>query len=176
MAERHRKRTAFEPAVTLFSGEAQPAVPTKRPLSTALGATFVLLRAVVGVLWLFALALLWGDIAAEEKWSRELSDIGLVVVLVVGGLSALVLLVLGWLIWRGSNFARVLVMFGLTLSILTAAISYFAGGEEITVQTTLVAVALDILVLLALSSREARAWARVRRSLRVPLEPAPTGT
>lgn len=178
MAERRRKRTAFEPAATLFAGDAQPTAPAKRPLSTALGASFVLMRAIVGVLWLLAFALVWRDIVAEEGWPREVADVGLVIVLVTGGVSVLVLLLLGWLIWRGGNLARVLVMLGLTLSILTAAISYFVNGEEITVQTTLVTVALDILVLLALSSRDARAWARRprdRRSPRVPVEAAPVG-
>ena len=62
------------------------------------------------------------------------------------------------------NLARVLVMCGVTLSTITAASSYFANGEQITIQTTLLTVSLDILVLLALSSRDARAWARQPRS------------
>ncbi len=58
-------------------------------------------------------------------------------------------------------------MLGLTVSIITAAVGYFANGEEITVRTTLVTLALDILVLLALSSRPSRAWSRrPRRPLR----------
>jgi hypothetical protein len=47
-----------------------------------------------------------------------------------------------------------------TLSITAAAIDYFADGADITIRTTLVTLALDILVLLALSSRAARAYAR----------------
>jgi hypothetical protein len=78
----------------------------------------------------------------------------------------LVLTLFAWLIWRGSNTARVITMSVLTISIATAAVSYFSLGEQITVQTTLLTVALDILVLLALSSREARAWARRPRSSR----------
>ena len=46
------------------------------------------------------------------------------------------------------------------VSVASAAIGYFANGEEITIRTTLLTLALDILVLLALSSRDARAWAR----------------
>ena len=40
------------------------------------------------------------------------------------------------------------------------------GEVEVTIRTTFVTVALDILILLALSSRNARAWARLPRRTR----------
>ncbi len=163
---RERKRAAFEPAAALLGGDAQPSAPARRPLSTALGAVFVMLRALTGVLWLVAFALFWRDLAAELEIPRDASEVALITVLVVGGIFIVVLLLLAWLFWRGCNFARVLVLLGHTLSITTAAIGYFTAGEEITIQTTLLTVAFDILVLLALSSRDARAWARAKAQAR----------
>lgn len=163
MSDRTRKRSSFEPAATLVGREQPVPAAAKRPMATILGSVFILGRALVGVLWLLAFALMWGDLAAEEGLDGEVTAILTGWVLGLGGFGVLVLLLLGWLIWRGSNTARVLVMLGLTLSITVAAIGYFVEGEEITIQTTLLTVALDILVLLALSSREARAWARRQR-------------
>ena len=55
-----------------------------------------------------------------------------------------------------------------TLSIVVSWLDYVAG-QEITIRTTLVTLALDILVLLALSSRAARAYAqRPRRPRHQP--------
>jgi hypothetical protein len=51
-----------------------------------------------------------------------------------------------------------------TLSITLSAIDYFGADAEITLRTTLITLALDILVLLALSSRNARAYARRPRA------------
>lgn len=160
MTERVRKRSSFEPAAALLGRDAPLATSAKRPLATTLGAVFVMGRALVGILWLVAFALIWGDVAAGAGLDSETTGILAACILGAGGFSVLLLVVLGGLIWRGSNTARVLVMLGLTMSITVAAIGYFAEGEEITIQTTLLTVALDILVLLALSSRDARAWAR----------------
>ncbi|WP_314430259.1 hypothetical protein [Microbacterium lacticum] len=46
------------------------------------------------------------------------------------------------------------------ISISTAFVSWWARDQEITLQTTLLSLAVDILVLLALSSRSAAAYAR----------------
>lgn len=159
----HRKRSAVEPAEALLAREDAIAAPARRPLSTSLGALFVLFRAFAGVLWVAGFGLYWHELADEVDLEAELRPLALTFVVGVGALTVLVLLVLAWAVWRGSNFARVLVMCWLTISIVISAIEYFAEGEAITIQTTLLTVALDILVLLALSSRDARAWARRRR-------------
>jgi hypothetical protein len=49
------------------------------------------------------------------------------------------------------------------LSISTAFTGWWAQGQDIRVGTTLVTLALDILILLALSSRSAAAYAHRRR-------------
>jgi hypothetical protein len=56
------------------------------------------------------------------------------------------------------------VMLFATINITIAAIDSFTGDTEVTIRTTFVTVALDILILLALSSRNARAWARLPRT------------
>lgn len=154
------KRAAVEPASALVEYERAAAAPTRRPASTVLGAVFVFTRACAGLLWIGAFLLALPELAAEVKLDDEETRVVAWFVSLVSGVGVLALLVLTWLIWRGNNTARILVMSGLTLSIMSAAIGYFAMGEEITIRTTLAVLALDILVLLALSSRDSRAWAR----------------
>lgn len=165
MAE-SRKRAAIESPSALVDRNSPDAAPRRRPPSTVLGALFIFARAIAGLLWLGAFLWVWPELAAEEKLSPGETRAAAWVVTIVSGIGILTLLVLTWLIWRGSNAARIWVMSGLTLSITSAAIGYFTLGEEITIRTTLVVLALDILVLLALSSRDSRAWARRPRATR----------
>ena len=102
----------------------------------------------------------------SEKIDAEAAPIAFWLIIGAVVIGVLALMLLAWAIWRGSNFARVLVMFSLTFSIITAAVEYFANGAEITIRTTLLTVSFDILVLLALSSNDARAWARRGRGAR----------
>lgn len=166
-ARTDRKRPANEPVeVLLTSNEgAELRVPT-RPPSITLGGLFVFGRGLAGLLWLGAFYLMWPEIAEQADVSADENTAVLWLILGAGGLASLVLLVIAWSIWRGSNLARVVVMFGVTISTTTAAVGYFVNGETITMQTTLLTVALDVLVLLALSSRDARAWARRPRGPR----------
>ena len=60
------------------------------------------------------------------------------------------------------NAARILVLFVSTMGIIAAAVDVFSGGPQITIKTTLLTLSLDILILLALSSRSARAYSRRR--------------
>lgn len=140
--------------------------PASRPLSTTLGSLFVFGRGLAGLAWLGVFAIIWPEIAAEEHVPLEDRPLMFWIVIIVGGITALTSLTLAWSIRRGSNLARVLVMCGVTLSTITAATSYFANGEKITIDTTLLTVSLDILVLLALSSRDARQWARQQTDAR----------
>ena len=160
----HRKRAANEPVEALLGRDEQaPTTDSVRPLSITLGALFVLGRGVAGLVWIAAFLLTWPTIAAEDDVTADIRPLVFWLVLGVGVVAVLISFAFAWSIWRGSNLARVLMMCGVTISTITAATSYFANGEQITIKTTLLTVALDILVLLALSSRDARAWARVRR-------------
>ena len=168
MSERHpRKRAAFEPLAAPVSHD--PAM--RRPAATVAGGVLVLLRAVAGTVWGLTVVLplppwLQAVAGAADGSGAEptltLSDLGLSAGVFFGILSVITLIqaVFDILLLRGSNLARVIVMLVSTLSIVTAFIGWWQLGEEITVGTTLVTVSLDILVLLALSSRDAAAYAR----------------
>ncbi len=82
-------------------------------------------------------------------------------------------LVLAWLVVRGVNWARIASMLIATASLLVSFVEWWQSGLEITLRTTLLSVALDILILLALSSQAARAFARTKRGALAEKEPAP---
>ena len=169
-----RKRAAFESPAVLARREPTAPPTMRRPVATSLGAVLVMLRVLAGVIWLTALAVSWRQVIGEElgldypagSAEDQAFTFVLVLILVVGGLGLLVVALFGFAVYRGSNVARLLVMTFTTFSITAAAIDYFAGGEEITVRTTLLTLSLDILVMLALSSRAARAYARRPRPKR----------
>lgn len=162
------KRTAFEPPARLAEHEPLQR-RMRRPAATAFGSVLVLLRVIAGVVWLAAVALNWS--AVEREFDVRLggasaaaaSQAALAVVLLIGGTVLAIDLVLAVLIWSGSNWARITVMLFATINITIAAIDSFTGETEVTIRTTFVTVALDILILLALSSRSSRAWARLPR-------------
>ena len=172
------KRAAFEPPGEL----ARPVTPPsdmRRPAATTAGAALVVLRVLAGVVWLISLAVQWRGVISEEfddvtdvQLSGDeldaVADAGLTIVLVVGGVILLVELVLAVLIYLGLNWPRILVMVLSTLSISGSFAAWWVGDQEITLQTTLLTLSLDILVMLALSSRSARAYARRprRRAIR----------
>lgn len=160
----NRKRDAFEPASELLAQEAPLPAHAGRPGSITLGATLVLCRALLSILWFIAFSLTYPAIALEVGLDAEERTIVYVIVAAFNAATLLVLALFSWLIWRGSNTARVITMFVLTVSILSAAVGHFAYGDAITLHTTLLTLAFDILILLALSSRQARAWARRSRS------------
>ena len=160
------KRPAFEPPALLVEPVAAPAT-MRRPPATMFGALLVVLRVIAGVVWLASLALQWDrilrddlHIEIEDASEAEAAEMVLVFILVFGGLILAIDLGLAVLVYFGNNAARLAVMIVATLSITLAATDYFTGGEDITLRTTLITLALDILVLLALSSRAARAYAR----------------
>ncbi len=168
------KRAAFEPASRLAERE-PPLERVRRPVATAFGTLLVLLDVIAGTVWLVSLALQWDEVVENEldfvlegRPEAGAADQGLTVVLVVGGVILAIQLVLSVLIWFGSNGARITVMLLSTANITLAAIDSITGEAEVTVQTTFLTVALDILILLALSSREARSFARRTRGFARP--------
>lgn len=156
--EGSRKRPAVEPASALFTPERTPL--SRRPAAVTGGTVLLVLRAVAAALWIMSMLSTAGEVSAE--YDLDADSARLLVGIGVGfeGAWMLLLVLLAWLVHRGSNAARMLVLFGATTSILVSAIDYFATGEDITVRTTLLTLALDILILVALSSRDARAWSR----------------
>ena len=160
------QRPAYEPIDRLL--RPTPYDPDmRRPATTVAGACLVLLGAVVSVLSMVDIATNWHtylkSIVLEIGGAVPTPDVvnaALAVILGVIGVTAVVELVCGLLILRGSNAARVLVMIVSAISISAAFVSWWARDQEITLQTTLLSLAVDILVLLALSSRSAAAYAR----------------
>jgi hypothetical protein len=158
------KRPAFEPAERLLRPpHYDPAM--KRPLTTVAGALLVFLSGFVNVLTIIELLLSPDPFAGEpidlDGVTRE-QAVGVGIAFAVGVLVVLILVdvVLGILILRGSNWPRVLVMIIAVFSICVAFGTWWAGEQEITLKTSFLSTALDTLVLLALSSRSAAAYAR----------------
>jgi hypothetical protein len=81
------------------------------------------------------------------------------------GISALYS-VLAFLIYHGHNWARFTAMGLGSLAILVTAVDFFGGGPKITLQTNLVGLSFDVLVLLALSGTDARQFSHQRAVLR----------
>lgn len=168
MTEKHpRKRAAFEPLAAPVAHD--PAM--RRPAATVAGGVLVLLRAAAGIVWGLTVAFElppWVQAVAGAadgsgaEPTLTLSDLGLSAGVFFGilGVITVIQALFGILLLRGSNVARVLVMLVSTVSIVSAFVGWWELGQEITVGTTLVTVSLDILVLLALSSRDAAAYAR----------------
>ena len=160
------KRPAYEPAARLMRPTGfDPAM--KRPITTVAGAVLVLLRVLAGALVLIDVSLNWDTLAGEVdiavtdvSFGADARTAALIAVLVVGGVVLLADGLLALLTFRGSNLARVIVMLISVGSICTAFAGWWAGGQEVTLKTTLLSHAFDILVLLALSSRSAAAYAR----------------
>ncbi|MBD3942172.1 hypothetical protein IF188_10730 [Microbacterium sp. NEAU-LLC] len=164
-----QKRPAYEPAARLL--RPVPHDPgMKRPASTVAGAVLVLLRAMAGLLVGGAIAVAWQEILGDpdvelaldgvDVGSADARQIALWIVLGIAGLSILLDVVFAVFVLRGSNAARIAVMVISVLSISAAFFAWWVQGQEIRVDETFASLALDILVLLALSSRSASAYAR----------------
>lgn len=160
------KRRAFEPASRLLKPpEHDPEMP--RPSSIVAGTVLILVRVVAGVVVLAGIAFGWGDLMSDPDSvldgfapTREGQQAALWAVLAIGGTVLLIDLVLAVLVYRGHNWSRVVVMLIAVLSISTTFFARWAQGQEITLEGTFVSLSIDILLLLALSSRSAAAYAR----------------
>jgi len=168
------KRPAYEPAARLLRPvHHDPHMP--RPASTIAGGVLVLLRAVAGLLVGGAIAALWRDILADPDVTLALEgldvadadtrQVALWIVLSIVAVSVALDVLFAVLVLRGSNLARVAVMILSVMSISTTFFAWWVQGQEIRVDETFVPLALDILVLLALSSRSAAAYARRNETL-----------
>lgn len=161
-----RKRPAFEPAARLLKPTGyDPDMP--RPTTTVAGVMLVMLRVLAGVVVLAALAAGWDALATSAEVKIEGMDatpearrLVLWVVVAIGVVVLAFETLLAILIFRGHNWPRVIVMLIAVISICSAFSAWWVLGEEITFESTYVSLSLDILVLLALSSRSAAAYAR----------------
>lgn len=160
------KRPAYEPVARLLRPTGyDPDMP--RPASIAAGAGLVLLRVVAGVIVLIAMAASWDAVVNDPEAmlegfesSAEASRVALWILLGAGGLVLLMDLLFAVFVFRGHNWARVIVMVFSVMSISTVFFAWWAQGQEIEFGATFFSLALDILLLLALSSRSASAYTR----------------
>lgn len=169
-AAKPEKRRAFEGMSTrLQAPDYDPWMP--RPTTIVVGAALVLLRALSGALILAGLLNGWDGLTAAvdsaiELLAGTLAETGPIraVTLVFGVLVLVFQAVLAVLIFVGRDWARVLIMVFALIDITTTFIAWATLQQEITIAGSIFSLALDILILLALSSRNAAAYARGRRA------------
>ena len=136
----------------------------RRPVSTGLGVLLMAVRVVVGAVTVATLladrqeilGVSAASVGAEE--TRAL-DVFLILITVLAALGVALYLWLAYLVFRGSNWARIAAMAFSGLLVVVTAIS-LVDGESVTLGTDIFGLPLDILVLLALSARSSREWAR----------------
>lgn len=154
-----------------------PSVPVpasaarKKPQAIVVGAALMGARVLAGLLFIGVTSLNWRQVADSLEVDLSQSgvtgtaaqDLVLASVLIVYGVALLVELTVAWFVFIGHNWARVAAMAMSTISIVIQLASSMTDGVAITLRTTLPSLAIDILILLALSSTAARTYARTRR-------------
>jgi len=163
-----RKRAAFEPPTTLFAPlHRDPSM--RRPATITTGTLLLLLRVLAGILLIVGLWLEWPDVMGSadlavggDALTAEEEQFALWIVIAIMGVSLAVQVSVLLSLWWGRNWARLIVMIFSVVSISTAFTTWFLREQEITLRTSLLTVGLDVLILLALSSRSAAAYSRRR--------------
>lgn len=139
----------------------------KKPQATIIGAVLMCGRAVSGFAVIAVEAVFikeYARILIIDGQDAPLTDQEAIAVMAVllgaYGFALLVYFVLAVFVFLGHNWARIMSMAYATISIIVAFLDWWDNGVEITLRTTLLTLALDILILLALSSTTAREYAR----------------
>lgn len=166
MTRDQAKRPAFEPVERLLTPTGyDPAMA--RPSTITAGVVLVLLRVVAGVIVVGETGLNWSALIKDASvetdgvtWSPEMLRDSFLVFALIAGAALLIDAVVALLVYRGVNWARIMVMSVSVLSISSAFVAWWVQGQAIHLDATFLALALDILILLALSSRSASAYAR----------------
>jgi hypothetical protein len=146
----------------------------KRPPSVIGGVLLMGVRVLTGGFAILTVIVSWDTFVATivvngQKLDRtDPAAAGAVLggLLAAYGLYLLLYLGLAVLVFTGRNWARVVAMSFASVSILLSFADYSFNGAQITLRTSLVSVTIDILILLALSSTNARHYARAVRSAR----------
>ncbi|WGD36784.1 LssY C-terminal domain-containing protein [Lysinibacter sp. HNR] len=143
----------------------------RRPASTTFGATVVALRGIAALFLALSLVIsnpqgaIFADLI-DEPTVADLPGVVLTVIAIIVFLFATVELLLAFFIFRGGNKSRLIAMILSTLAIIVQISATLSGGMEIHLETNLVGFSLDILLMLALTSREARQYATKHRRAR----------
>ncbi|WP_246846264.1 LssY C-terminal domain-containing protein [Humibacter ginsenosidimutans] len=129
------------------------AAADRRPLSITLGAALLALRAVAGAVFVVGTALHWGAFVRSltveiDGVPRSVIDdivssvaVTTVVVIAVGLLVQAALITL---IYRGSNWARIVSMTLSAIAVIAAAVDFFNGGTQVNLRANLLGLPLDI--------------------------------
>ena len=149
--------------------------PPRRPASVMGGALLMVARAITGGFVILTVLSRWDEFEAtvvvegDRLTPVDASAAATVLGWLLAGYGLLLVLYLGLtaLVFTGRNWARVLAMSMATVSILISFTDYALNGAQITLRTSLVSVTIDILILLALSSTNARHYARAVRTRRL---------
>ncbi len=166
-----RARSEFEREADVVQTAAD-----RRPTSIVLGCALLALRVLAGVVFLVVTAAHWDSYVQSfivdldgvpHPLLHHVAELGAVITLAFTGAGLLVQVGLIGLIFRGSNWARILAMTLSAIAVIAAAVDYFNGGPQVSLRANLLGLPLDILVLLALSSERSSAWARRIRYLRI---------
>ncbi|MEV8213710.1 LssY C-terminal domain-containing protein [Leifsonia sp. NPDC077715] len=150
------------------------ALAERRPVPTALGVLLMMLRVAAGVGYIALNLIEWNRFVASQIGGAQQVDgvdhatVSLLLGIVMGvfGAGLVLYFLLALLIFFGSNWARIAAMAYSSLIIVFSAIDFFNGGPQISLKNNLLGLALDILVVLALSSKRSRLWARRPRAQR----------
>jgi len=146
----------------------------KRPASVIGGVLLMGVRALTGGFAILTVLASWDTFVAtivlngEKLAQSDPPAAGAVLGWLLGAYGLYLVLYLGLaaLVFTGRNWARVVAMSFASVSILLSFADYALNGAQITLRTSLVSVTIDILILLALSSTQARHYARARRAAR----------
>lgn len=146
----------------------------KRPSSVIGGVLLMGVRALSGGFAILTVIVSWDSFTGtivlngENLTRSDPQAAGVVLgwLLAAYGLYLLLYLGLAVLVFAGRNWARVVAMSFASVSILLSFADYALNGAQITLRTSLVSVTIDILILLALSSTQARHYARAARAAR----------
>ncbi|WP_237759892.1 LssY C-terminal domain-containing protein [Arthrobacter alpinus] len=136
----------------------------RRPTPTTLGVLLMALRFVVGIVTIGLMVKDWNTAVASTASSFNTVDQQTIsaLLMVVIGISAIAFLIYGLLavlILRGSNWARIATL-AFSVGFVIQAAFTLLHGENVSLSEDPLGLPLDILVLLALSARSSRLWAR----------------
>lgn len=167
-SEHPKKRVAFEPAERLLQAPGSDP-DMKRPPAIIAGALLIVLGVLAGAAWIIASSGVWpewvGEVAAiiggdGGDVPDRVEQSTFLLFAAFGGVFLAIEATLALLVFLGVNWARVLIMVLAALTISAAFVRWWSEGQEIEITTTFVSLGIDILILLALSSRSAAAYAR----------------
>ncbi|WP_323503034.1 LssY C-terminal domain-containing protein [Cryobacterium sp. RTS3] len=173
-----RAGSAAAPVPSTASGEAPngsaapaaPGVHRRRPASISVGALMLSARVLSGLGVIVLAALDWPEfvsavaIDGKPAGTVDPATAGVALGLLLAGYGVVLALNIGFaaFVYFGRNWARIVAMSFATVSIITSFVDYAVNGAAITLRTSLVSVTFDILILLALSAKDAREFSRAR--------------